>query len=121
MPSSAAIWRIGLSLPACAISISEGTGRRSFSLVATNGITAFLPLVDKEAPDFLMRGFFAIRFLRDTFLVFDFPIGDFVAIFAPFVQNSTYIIQNFQNFDNCLISLIFVHCVTRLAGKLRVA
>src|SRR5215208_2553151 len=103
MPSSAAIWRIGLSFPACAISISEGTGRRSFSLVATNGTTAFLPLVDREAPAFLMRGFFAITFLCATFLVFDFPIGDFVvAIFAPSVQNSTYIIQNFQNFDNCL-------------------
>ena len=110
---------MGLSLPACAISISEGTGRRSLSLVGTNGTTAFLPLEDKEAPTFLTTGFFAITFLGEAFLIFDFPIGDFVvAIFAPSVENTTYIIRSFQTFDNCLLSLIFVHCVTRLAGEL---
>src|SRR5688500_9915030 len=122
MPSSAAICRIGLSLPACAISMSDGTGRRSLSLVGTNGTIAFLPLDDKEAPAFLTRGFFGITFLGEAFPVFDFPIGDFlVAMFAPSIQSSTYIIKNFKNIDNCLRSLIFVHYVMmRLAGALRV-
>src|SRR5215216_6317121 len=83
MPSSAAIWRIGLSLPACAISMSEGTGRRSFSLVGVNETAAFLPFEDNEAPSFLPRGFFAVAFFwGEVFLAFDFPMGDFVvAIF----------------------------------------
>src|SRR3990172_6726679 len=81
MPSSAAIFRIGLSLAAWAISMSEGTGRTSLSLVGTKGITAFLPSEDREAPAFLTRGFFDITFfLGKAFLIFDF-----VAIFAPSV------------------------------------
>src|SRR5215216_3875278 len=80
MPSSAAIWRIGLSLPACAISISDGTGRRSFSLVGVNETAAFLPFEDNEDLTFLTRGFFAVTFFwGEAFLMFDFPRGDFVA------------------------------------------
>ena len=47
--------------PACAISISEGTGFRSFNFVGAKGI-AFLPLDDMEAPFFLMEAFFRVVF-----------------------------------------------------------
>src|SRR5512139_2496848 len=43
-PTSSAICRIGLSLQACAMSMSLGTGVRSFNLVGTN-LTAFLALL----------------------------------------------------------------------------
>src|SRR5687768_13206486 len=67
MPSSDAIWRIGLSFPACAISISEGTGRRSLSLVGTKG--TFFPLVDSVVPAFLPTGFFRGTIFFETALV----------------------------------------------------
>src|SRR5688572_5789937 len=102
--------------------MSDGTGRRSLSLVGTNGTIAFLPLDDKEAPAFLTRGFFGITFLGDALPVFDFRIGDFlVAMFARSVQSSTYIIESFKTIGNCLRSLVFVHYgMMRLAGALRV-
>src|SRR5688500_7058905 len=79
MPSSAAICRIGLSFPACAISISEGTGRRSLSLVGEN--RTFFPLVDKVVPTFLLTGFFRRTFFFDIDLLF-------VTIVSPLQRNS---------------------------------
>ncbi len=78
---------MGLSFPACAISISEGTGRSSFILVGVNG--NFFPLVDKTDPTlataFLTRPFF----WGTALLVLDFLTDDFVvAIVSPLQRNS---------------------------------
>src|SRR5512139_3733906 len=62
-PTSSAICRIGLSLQACAMSMSLGTDVRSFNLVGTN-LTAFL-----AALAFLPLGDLAFALARTGFAV----------------------------------------------------
>ncbi len=50
MPNSRATWRIGLSLASCAISMSEGTGRRSFRRVGVKADSRASPAVRVRLP-----------------------------------------------------------------------
>ena len=70
------------NLASCAISISEGTGRRNVSLVGTNPFTGFF------AATFLATGFFAASLVCDCLPFGDLAILDFVltAIFAPLLH-----------------------------------
>ncbi len=72
MPSSFATCRIGLIFASCAISISDGTGLLSLSLVGTNLEVTFLITF------FFMTTFF----LMTCFAGFDF-FEDVVAILSP--------------------------------------
>src|SRR5512134_1994705 len=85
MPNSCAICRMGLSFPAWAISISEGTGRTSFNLVGAKGKMTFLPFEDMDAPPLTGAFFSIVFFFGESFLLLDL-----VAIFSPFwrVQGS---------------------------------
>jgi uncharacterized membrane protein len=61
--------------------MSDGTGRRSFSLVGAKG--TFFQFGDKLAPTFLATGFFMmIFFFVDILLLL------VVAIFSPLQRNS---------------------------------
>src|SRR5512146_1469764 len=100
MPSSSAIWRIGLSFASCAIARSEGTGRRNLSLLGTN---ARLPLPAATFLTATLRaaGLFAavlgLPFRRtDDFATFRFAL---TAIFCSFVLEFRSIMENFHKFD----------------------
>src|SRR5271157_74310 len=60
MPSSSATCVIGFSLASCAISISEGTGRRNLSLVGANLRTTFLFTAAFFTAALFFTGFFAL-------------------------------------------------------------
>src|SRR5512142_2631335 len=99
MPSSSAIWRMGFSLASWAISISEGTGRRSLSLLGTKPRKVFV------ATSFLIDALWETAFFAESFALPLPALGDFAtfnlaltAIFAPFWEFRA-IMENFHKFD----------------------
>src|SRR5215211_16333 len=101
---------MGLTFASCAISMSDGTGLRSFSLVGTK--VAFLPLLEAATAFFMVDFFTTIFFFGKAFLTFDLvamcsPLSEFLLLHYRILEGH-YQLPSIPVFWNCVIQGLFL-------------